>query len=96
MFISDLQSKSFMRVWVFLLKDSVPCPIPWFQEADEQPPLLPKLKIQDATGYAIAKLNAGAVPCRLRPALLPKGHKIMARIVKNLRSVNEIPYLIGT
>ena len=79
-----------------MLKDSVPCPIPLVQEADDQPPLLPELKIQDAVPYAITKLNAGRVCGSLRPVLLPKRHKFAARTVKSLSIVNKIPYTAGT
>ncbi|MEO3387778.1 hypothetical protein [Mesorhizobium sp. CAU 1741] len=50
MFISDLQSKVSMRVWVFLLKDSVPCPIPNFSKKMRVHAPSPNMTIRIAVG----------------------------------------------
>ncbi|WP_312469504.1 hypothetical protein, partial [Rhizobium sp.] len=52
-----------------------PAPSPCFKKSDDQPPSLPKLKIQDPACHAITNLCDWGIYDSLPYALLLKGHK---------------------
>jgi hypothetical protein len=73
-------SQSFVRVWVFWLKDSIPCPIPVGSLEDNDPPPLLIVNIQERVVHAIVNWSGFDLAQALRKPLLRKGHKSMRRI----------------
>ncbi|MDS7596600.1 hypothetical protein [Agrobacterium tumefaciens] len=67
-------SQSLKRVWVLLLKDSIPCPIPVFLEAKRSTASLLVVKIQNVPALAIDKRPERRFRKLLHFTLLPKKH----------------------
>ncbi|WP_436003370.1 hypothetical protein, partial [Rhizobium sp. LjRoot30] len=62
-------------VWVLLLKDSIPCPIPVDSEDGRSTAWLLTVKIQNGSGRAIINLSSSRQSASLVAVLLPKQHK---------------------